>query len=113
MIVVDDERALAARGEVGLELSALVSGIDDKRLDRGAVGHGDVALAGDGRHRGPPCPLFLLGGVFPRREGGGVGSAMGFVGDPGQAFDMVSTAHVSMMPNGRSDGSRSARYRPP
>jgi len=61
-------------------------------------------LAGDGRHGGPPGLLFLLGGVFPRRERPGVGTTVGLVGGSCKAFE-VSAGHLSMMPEGWGGGS--------
>ena len=71
--------------------------LDEQRLCRSRLGDSLRGLAGDGRHRGPPGLLLLLGGVFPGWEGSGVSAAMSFVGSLRKAFK-AGTGHVSMMP---------------
>jgi hypothetical protein len=53
-------------------------------------------------HGDRPGVLLLLGHVLPRRQGGGVGSAVGFVGSSCAAFERAS--HMSMMPEGDGNG---------
>jgi len=101
--VVDDERALATDGGVGIEDAALVSGLNMQGPDWRCLGTGLGAVTGDGGHRGPPGLPVVLRGVFPRREGGRVFSAVGFVGGLRKALHLTA-AHVSMMPESGGHG---------
>src|SRR5260370_28647173 len=104
MLIADGQCALAARSEFGFEDVGLVAGLDDERVGRADIGEGDVALAGDGGHGGPPGLLFLLGGVFPRRERSLVGATVGLVSGSWKAFE-VRAGHLSMMSGGWGGGS--------
>jgi two-component system OmpR family sensor kinase len=104
VLVVDNQGALSAGGELGVEDAGLVSGLDDDRLGGPGFGEGGVALAGDGRHGGPPGLLFLLAGVFPGRERPRVSAAVSLVGGTGKTVE-VGASHKSIMPEGRGRGS--------
>src|SRR5215469_5027081 len=93
-LVADREGALTAGGEVGVEGVALVSGLDEQgpvggyRLNDRAAG-----LRGDGGRDGSPGLLLRLGHLFPRRQGSGLGLAVGLVGGPGEVIE-AGTAHL-------------------
>src|SRR5258708_35253178 len=86
IVVAEDQLALAARDEVGAEGVALVSDLDVERLGEDGIDirEGDAGLPGDGGRSGLPGLLLLLGGLFPRRGGSGVGAAGGFGGGSGR-----------------------------
>ncbi len=58
---------------------------------------GGVAWAGERGRGGPPGLLFLIGGLFPRRQGSGAGAPVGFVCGSREALE-VRAGHHSMMP---------------
>src|SRR5260370_25628079 len=97
MLIADGQLALAARGEFGVEDAGLFAGLDDERLGGADLGEGGVARAGDGGYRGLPGLLFLLGGLFPRRERPGLGAAVSFGGGPREAGE-ISAGHLSIIP---------------
>jgi hypothetical protein len=80
-----------------LEDAGLIPGLDDQRLGGRPLGEGDIALAGDRGHGGPPGLLLLLGGLFPRRKRPGAGAAVGFVSGLCEALE-VEAGHASIMP---------------
>ena len=78
-LIVENQRALPADGEVVVEDAGLISGLDDERLGRRSLGEGGIAGAGDCGYGGFPSLLLLPGGVFPRRKRPRVGVAVSFV----------------------------------
>lgn len=101
-VVVKGEVAFAASGEVGTEGTALTSDLNNQGPDVRRVSEGVAALCRGSGHGDRPGVLLLLGHVLPRRQGGGVGSAVGFVGSSCAAFERAS--HMSMMPEGNGNG---------
>ena len=95
-IVVDNEIAFTADGEVGTEGMTLVSDLDDHGLGVRRLSNGAAGLLGDGGRGGLPSLLLLLGEVFPRRERRRKGGAVGFVGSLCQAFN--EGGHISIVP---------------
>src|ERR1700722_1122407 len=93
-VVVDDERALPPRGEVGVKDVLPVCGPEDQGLRWDGIGESHAGLPGDRGYGGPPRLLLRLSGVFPGRESAGMGPAGGFGGGAGEA---VNTGHLSMM----------------
>jgi hypothetical protein len=51
--------------------------------------------------------LLLLGGVLPRRQGRGMGAAVGFIGSSCEVFE-TGASHSSIMSEGRDDVRRAA-----
>ncbi len=94
--VLDNELALTADGEVGVEALALVPGLDDQRSGARGLGDGLAGLRGNGGHGGSPGLLLLLGGSFPGWEGFGVGVSVSFVRSLCEAIE--GAGHVSIMP---------------
>ncbi len=88
MLVVDHQRALAPRGELGVEDTRLAAGLDDDRRGGTRVGEGGVARGGNRGNGGPPGLLLLLGGVFPRRQGPWVSAAVSLVGGAREAVEV-------------------------
>jgi hypothetical protein len=95
-VIVDNELALTANGEVSVEALALVPGLDDQGRGVSCLGDGLAGLRGDRRYGRHPGLSLLFGGIFPGWEGFGVGATMSFVRSLGEAFEGAS--HVSMMP---------------
>jgi hypothetical protein len=84
-------------GEVVVEDSGLISGLDDERLGGRSLRDGDVAPAGDRGRGGPPGLLLLLCGLVPRRKRPGAGAAAGFISGSCEVLE-VGAGHTSMMP---------------
>ena len=99
VIVVDDQCALPACGEFGMEDAGLAADLDGDGRGGSRVGKGGVARACDGRHGGLPGLLLLLGGVFPGRERPGVSATVGLVGGAREAVE-IAASHQSIMPGG-------------
>src|SRR6266699_4890009 len=102
VLVIDDQAALPAGGELGVEGADLVAGLDDDRMGGGSLGEGGFTRA---RHRGdngPPGLLLLVADVLPGREGVGMGSPVGIVGGPCETVE-IGTSHQSIMPEQRGD----------
>ena len=57
--VIDNELALAADGELGVETLPLFAGLDDQGPAVRRLGDGRAGLRGDGRYGRPPGLLFL------------------------------------------------------
>ena len=97
-VVVNGEATLTADGEVGTEGMAMASELKDQGPARGwRLRHGTADFPGDGGHGCSPSFLVLLCDVFPRRQGCGQGSPMGFVGSLRKAIN--EAGHRSIMPS--------------
>jgi hypothetical protein len=95
-VVVDDEAALTADGEVGSEGMALASELEDQGPAMGRrLRHGTADFSGDGGHGCSPRFPVLLGDVLPRWEGCWKGGTVGFVGGLREAIN--EAGHRSIM----------------
>src|SRR5690348_3741189 len=92
VVVVDDQRTLPPRGELGVEDPGLVADLDGDRLGTAGVREGGFALVGDRGDRRPPGLFLRRGDVLPFRQGAGVGPSVRLVGGPGEMI-VVGTSH--------------------
>ena len=101
-VVVKGEVAFTASGEVGTEGAALVADLNDQGPNVRRLSEGLAALCRGSGHGNRPGVLLLLGHLLPWRQGGGVGSTVGFVGSSCAAFE--GAGHMSMMPEDQGHG---------